>query len=141
MQVWTHPWVTGSLAAKQLRIALPLLPRSGSTDRVQPNPAILAHLTARGADVTSLVRDLDANECNHLTASYYAFAEVLASGGKLPPPCRESAGEEGGALAKKRAALWHSASNQHSAHSFSLDIEDPMDRDDAAHFAPVAQRT
>lgn len=133
LQVWTHPWVTGSLVGKHMRPPTRLLLRDPVTDAIQPSAAIVAHLTALGASGSALVRDLAANECNHLTASYYLFAEALAAGDSLPVIA--------GAGALADAGVWRTAAKQHSVHSFSLDIDDPGDRDDGAHFAPVLPKS
>ena len=142
-QLWTHPWVTGSLASRSFALPQPLLPRSDADGGAPSDGAprctqsgadgrILAHMEALGVPHGATVGGLLANDCNQVTATYFLLAESVRAG-ERPPRVNASARELGRRLVRHAAAMG-------ARHVFSLDENEPGDWDDAAHFAPSRHR-
>jgi serine/threonine protein kinase len=130
-QVWTHRWVTGSLAATSFRLPAPLLERNGSSGYIF-DPTILDHMTQLGISTSDVIHSLNSNDCNQVTATYFLLAEAKNSDSMLPriaQPARDLG-----------AQLVQHAQGMGSSHGFSLDVNEPSDRDDPSHFAPPRRR-
>jgi hypothetical protein len=128
-QIWTHPWVTGSLAAASFRLPCPLLPRNGATGEYAYNQAILDYMAGLGVPTKMVVHTLAAKECNHITATYFLLAETLRSSMALPRTA-PSIRDLGKHIARRHAA------GVVQDHDFSLEVDEEEDRDDTAFFAP-----
>ena len=132
-QIWTHPWVTGSLTALSFRLPCPLLPRDAATGGYVYEARIVQHMAELGIPSGALRSSLACGECNKVTATYFLLAEGLRASAAPPaigPQCRDLG---------RRLARWH-AMGAKSEHGFSLDEYEDGDRDDGAFFAPPRHR-
>lgn len=128
-QIWTHPWVTGSLAASSVRLPCPLLPRDGATGGFAYEARIVQHMAELGIPAAALKSSLECGECNKMTATYFLLAEALRA--SVAPPAIGAGCRDLG----RRLARWH-ALGAKTEHGFSLDEHEEGDRDDGAFFAP-----
>lgn len=131
-QLYTHRWVTGSLASRSLTLPRALLHLNEATNSYDYDTDILDHMERLGVDRDCITADLAVGECNQITATYFLFAESMREGKGVPPISKSSRHLGSSLVCRSRAAQ--------SVHGFSLDIEDSGDRDDQAHFAPSRSR-
>jgi serine/threonine protein kinase len=131
-QLYTHRWVTGSLACRSLTLPRALLTLNETTNSYEYDTDILDHMEQLGVDRDCIIDDLVAGECNQITATYFLFAEAIREGKGLPPITKTSRQLGSSLVCRSRAAQ--------SVHGFSLDVEDVGDRNDEAHFAPSRSR-
>jgi serine/threonine protein kinase len=131
-QLFTHRWVTGSLASRSLTLPSALLKLNEVTNTYEYETDILDHMEQLGVDRDCIIHDLAAGECNQITATYFLFAESIREGKGVPPVTKSSRHLGASLVCRSKAAQ--------TVHGFSLDIEDPGDRNDEAHFAPSRSR-
>lgn len=131
-QLYTHRWVTGSLASRSLTLPRALLNLNEASNSYEYDTEILEHMERMGVDQDCIIADLAAGECNQITSTYFLFAESIQEGKGVPAITKSARSLGCSLVCRSRAAQ--------SVHGFSLDTEDSGDRDDQAHFAPSRSR-